>query len=372
MSRVDQFFANMPATDDFESFSDRARYKPLPDGWDVVLTDVVNSTAAIEEARYREVNLLGAASIVTAQQTCGRLPFPYSFGGDGAVLAVPRNVATLVTEALQRLSTFARERFDLELRVGRVPIEAVRDARKDVNVCKYRLPSGIDLALFQGGGVELCESLVKATQSNYRLPPLEGAVASLGALSCPVQPLTSRNGAIVSLLVRCGEFSTYGTFFDTIQSEIGGSIASVHPLRPDDLKPSLPAQSASDDARLAGGGIAKLIRRGKSLAGYSAMAAGLGGPLFRTMCAHSDNHKFDDVLRLVLDLSPEQRAKVSDTCDAMRQQGLLRYGLHVADHALVTCVIRGPLRGQHLHFIDGGAGGFSVAARQMKALDSAA
>jgi hypothetical protein len=41
------------------------------------------------------------------------------------------------------------------------------------------------------------------------------------------------------------------------------------------------------------------------------------------------------------------------------------YGLHVTDHALMTCLVFN-YSGKHLHFIDGADGGLFLAAKQFK------
>ena len=46
---------------------DEARYVPIPDDWFVALSDVVRSTAAIEQGRYRAVNFAGAAAITAVR-----------------------------------------------------------------------------------------------------------------------------------------------------------------------------------------------------------------------------------------------------------------------------------------------------------------
>ena len=243
-----------------------------------MLTDVVNSTAAIEE-RYREVNLLGAASIVTAQQTCGRLPFPTPLVE--MALCWPSQ-GTSRPSSPRRFSDCPPSRESV-LTSGSEWVaypsrwSATPGGRQRLQV---PAPLGIDLALFQGGEVALCESLVRR-RSYLSAAASGGSGRVVGCAQLSVQPplATERSSRCWSAAVN---LPLMGRSLSPAERD-RRLYRLRHPLRPDDLKPSLPTQSASDDARLAVGGIAKLIRRGKSLAGYSAMAAGLGGPLFRTM-----------------------------------------------------------------------------------------
>ena len=57
------FYANLPAFDEFPDVTDLSLYAPLPDDWFVVVADIKGSTKAIGEGRYKDVNLMGAACL---------------------------------------------------------------------------------------------------------------------------------------------------------------------------------------------------------------------------------------------------------------------------------------------------------------------
>ncbi|MGC2123276.1 MAG: DUF3095 family protein, partial [Xanthobacteraceae bacterium] len=62
-SDSDAFYASVPVRRGFRSLMDAARYTPLPDDWAIGIADVVASTKAIAEKRYKAVNMAGAAVI---------------------------------------------------------------------------------------------------------------------------------------------------------------------------------------------------------------------------------------------------------------------------------------------------------------------
>lgn len=53
-------------------------------------------------------------------------------------------------------------------------------------------------------------------------------------------------------------------------------------------------------------------------------------------------------------------------------EGDIVYGIHPSASALITCLLFGLKDSPHLHFIDGTDGGFTCAARAMKAQLAAA
>jgi len=57
----DDFYASLPLFRDFTHVMDPSLFKPLPGDWMVGVADVVQSTKAIAENRYKAVNMAGAA-----------------------------------------------------------------------------------------------------------------------------------------------------------------------------------------------------------------------------------------------------------------------------------------------------------------------
>ena len=116
-SQSDSFYANVTVFRDFTRVLDPTMYKPLPDDWVIGVADVVQSTKAIRENRYKAVNMAGAAVIVAVTNALEGRDFPFVFGGDGASFAVPAFAADLARHALAATATWVKEELDLTLRV---------------------------------------------------------------------------------------------------------------------------------------------------------------------------------------------------------------------------------------------------------------
>ena len=67
-----QFFEQLPATSSFNDFANSEAYIQVPEDWYVALTDVIGSTKAIQEGRYKDVNAIGVASIAAVFQRSRR------------------------------------------------------------------------------------------------------------------------------------------------------------------------------------------------------------------------------------------------------------------------------------------------------------
>jgi len=71
---------------------------------------------------------------------------------------------------------------------------------------------------------------------------------------------------------------------------------------------------------------------------------------------NTDYRRFDDTLRILLDCEPSQ----ADAIEAA-------HGVHRSDSALMTCLVFNLDKSEHIHFVDGSDGGFTAAAKNMKA-----
>mgnify|MGYP000920253281 CR=1 FL=1 len=86
---MSSFYDELESFSEFHRLGEGRHYKPLPQDWCVVISDIRGSTKAIEAGRYQDVNTLGAASIAAVQSLFYGHDLPFVFGGDGASFLVP-------------------------------------------------------------------------------------------------------------------------------------------------------------------------------------------------------------------------------------------------------------------------------------------
>ncbi len=166
-------------------FTDLDSYPPLPSDWTVLASDVVGSTIAIEQGRYKQVKMSGAATIMAVINAADDVDLPYVFGGDRAVIPAPPVVAEACKTGLARAASMIEAIYDLELRVAAFSASDLRAKGGDIRVRKFGLGSGARLAVFAGGGLELTDELLKDVEAGvpYRIP-LDDATPDLNGLTC--------------------------------------------------------------------------------------------------------------------------------------------------------------------------------------------
>src|SRR5437868_15442913 len=85
------FYGSIPVFRGFTKLMDPALYSPLPTDWSIGVADIVESTKAIAQARYKAVNMAGAAGIPPGAHAPGGRGAPLLFGGGGARFRVCRH-----------------------------------------------------------------------------------------------------------------------------------------------------------------------------------------------------------------------------------------------------------------------------------------
>src|SRR2546429_5318727 len=84
---TDTFYSAIPVFRGFDRLMEPSLYSPLPPDWTVGVADIVESTKAIAERRYKAVNMAGAGGIASGTKALGGDGISFVFGGECARLA---------------------------------------------------------------------------------------------------------------------------------------------------------------------------------------------------------------------------------------------------------------------------------------------
>lgn len=370
------FFDTLPTFTEFSGVADERNYKPLPADWSLATADIVSSTRAIERGEYKAVNMAGVSVISAVLNALGHGRVPFVFGGDGALLAIPPSAVAKTRQALAETQVWVKEDLGLDLRAAIVPMSDIRKAGHDVRVARFQASPHVAYAMFSGGGANWAESQMKA--GNYAVPAAPPkSRPDLTGLSCRWDPIAAKNGEIVSIIVTPageGRGAEFSKLIDDIIGIVGGEAAAGLPVP---RKFGFPPKGLNYEALAS--------RRGSLLARklYILFESLMGWLVFRTdmkvgrfdaavykndVAQNTDFRKFDDGLKLTVDIAPERVARLEQRLRQAGEEGLCRYGLHRQNSALMTCFVPNPFARNHFHFIDGAAGGYAMAAANMKTM----
>ena len=378
-SGSDTFYGRIPVFRGFSSLMDPALYSALPDDWSIGVADIVESTKAIAEARYKAVNMAGASVIAAVANALEGREFPFVFGGDGASFAVSPDDLACTRDALAATAIWVEESLNLMMRVALVPVAAVRAQGLDVRVARFGPSPNLSYAMFSGGGLGWAETAMK--RGEFAVPAAApGTQPDLTGLSCRFEEIPSVRGLILSVLVvpaRGADPLAFRKLIEDVITLVERSPDAGRPVPPGGPPLRWPPAGADFEARAARGG--SLLKRRAAvltftLFAYLIMRFGIsvGGfvpkTYVRQVVENSDFRKYDDGLRMILDCSSELEAALTRRLTLAASAGVARYGLHRQDAAMMTCFTPSALRSDHVHFIDGARGGYASAATALKAM----
>lgn len=380
-----QFYSALPS--DTRSLvallKDEQSFVSLPESWDIVITDVADSTMAVAEGKYREVNLTAVSCIVAAQNIARThsIQIPFLFGGDGATLMCPASITSELVQAFEIIVHNARKNFGFVLRVGSINATRIFEMQGSIKLAKTMIAPGYDQILCIGNGLALAEKIIKNeyTEKEGRDKGSGNTDIFLKGLQCRFREIAAphNNGEILSLVITAKEHAPqarlYAEILEIIES-LYGSNDTRHPVTKQHLsiataykdsarelkmryeKPSIP-MLVSHMLRVF---IASLIFKCN-------IATKLFDPTIykQQLIAATDNLKIDGSLKTTIHGLPAQREKLIHALNAREQKGVLNFGYYSTDATVMTCYVYDRSSG-HIHFLDAKGGGYTQAAAMLK------
>lgn len=370
------FFQSIPPINSISEITDLDHYYDVPADWHIVLTDVKGSTKAIEQGRYRDVNSVAAASITAMLNNVKGIDIPFVFGGDGATILIPPSIVPQAGEALLATQILARDQFNLELRVGIIPVREILAVKLRIRVARLKVSNNFQQAIFTGGGLSYAEKIFKATPEKYA-PPITDTPpqADFHGFECRWQEIPSTYDENLTLMVMSlvtGTVQNNVVYADVLAKidQIYGNPATRHPIAVKNLHMALNPTKLKTEAKVRSQNTSwRTLRKMwvNSLKAWYAMRFKVGrwGGYKQILVESTDHEKFDDTLRMVISGTVQQRDQLRAYLEEQRKAGRLVYGMHTSSHALMTCVVFDYF-GRQVHFVDGARGGYTLAAREMK------
>jgi hypothetical protein len=376
---TDIFYGSIPVFRGFGRLMDPAMYAPLPDDWTVGVADIVESTKAIANQRYKAVNMAGAAVIAAVTNALEGREFPFVFGGDGASFAVAPADLARASEALAATAAWVREDLDLVMRVALVPVRDIRAQGLDIRVARFGPSANLSYAMFSGGGLGWADAAMKRGEFAVPAAP-PGTLPDLSGLSCRFEEIPATRGLILSVLVvptKGADPRAFRKVIEDIIHLVEESPDAGRPVPPGGPPLRWPPAGLEYEARATQRG--PLFKRRTvvlafTLWAYVVMRFGIKVGNFvpknyvQQVVENSDFRKYDDGLRMILDCTTDLERALTELLAKAASEKVVRYGLHRQDAAMMTCFTPSVMRSDHVHFIDGARGGYASAATALKAM----
>lgn len=382
MKNTKYFYKDLPYVEALLDINNEKYFKDVALDWHVIITDIVNSTHEVESGRFKEINLVTAATITSILNVDRHNDLPFVYGGDGTIILVPGYIADVAPSILSDVIEFAKDNFDLTLRAGIVPVIDILRSRNTLKICKVKITDSYFLPVFHGEGIEYAENLIRDSKK-YSITPLkyERSKANFDGLQCVWEIVPAKQKEVVSLLIKPDiesnvDARVYRKVLKQIELIYGPkeqrkpvSAEHVHlKFNLDRIKLSAYLHSYKTRTSyfrsyysLLAKDIFKLITKRLN---YE--VSNLDSSVFKHVVHKAlESEKIDNMLKMVLAGDLSQRRQLEEYLKQLYENGELVYGLHVSDSVHMTCFLF-EKNGNKVQFIDGSNGGYTVASKQLK------
>jgi hypothetical protein len=351
-------------------------FHPVPANWHVIITDIKGSTQAVQSGLHETVNLIATGSIVTVLNLAFRagITVPFFFGGDGATFIVPPSIVDQAMQGLLLYQLNTSENFNLELRVGVVPVQEIYQEGHELNISKFSLSDAFSIPVILGKGLSFAEQLIKAEDYLFASELAPAGELDLSGMQCrcdKIDPPEHSQEIVTLLVMAVGTVSPALVFSKVIRhiDEIYGPPQKRQPISVAKLKlkSSFDRLSVEMRARIGKIRFFELLKSWLiNLYGYIYFQTASGKNYLNRLVEMSDTLVMDGRINTVISGNQAERFQLLKVFDELEQAGELVYGVHVSGDSVMSCYVR-DLKDGHIHFVDGAEGGYTQAARQLKA-----
>lgn len=376
----DQFYADlavqrMPLGD---LLVNEKLFSEIPEDWHVIITDIKNSTQAVFGGKHETINLIATGSIVLVLNIAFNMnvTVPFFFGGDGATCIVPPVIHKKVMHALGLYKINTRQNFNLELRTGTIPVAEIYAKEHHLHITKYRSGEIFSIPVILGNGLNYAEKVIKgddymfagtaATDSEDELD-LTGMQCRWDQIAPP-----DEKEEVVSLLVVASNGAMQSIAFKQVMDAIDriyGLPQKRQPISINKLKFRTSFNNLGVEMRASLGRV-KWLQLVKNwlvnLYGKIYFNTQSGENYLKSLVENSDTLVIDGKINTVISGTVKQRRALVKILDKLEKEAKIIYGLHISKASVMSCYVR-DLKDDHIHFVDGAEGGYTQAAKMLKA-----
>ncbi len=376
-SANDMFYSRLPVNQIRlgELLMEEHLFYKVPGNWGVVITDVKKSTLAVDQGLHETVNLVATGSIVAVLNVAAKnnISVPFFFGGDGATFIIPSSILEPVMKALLQHQQNTEHSYKMMLRVGHVPVEEIYAGGHLLNISKLKASNLFSIPVILGDGLSYAEKIIKGDEYDPGSYLLNDDDLDLTGMQCrwdKIKP-PENSDEIVSLLVMVKDPRNQSAIFKKVidkLDEIYGEAGMRRPITVSKLKLKATLNKIGAEMK------AKFGRRNTVYLLRNWFATMLGSLYFKTKTGKrylhqlvelSDTLVMDGRINTVISGTKKQREALQAALDSMEQNSEINYGLHVSSESVMSCYVRN-MNEDHIHFVDGGGGGYTKAAGVLK------
>lgn len=373
------FYENLPALNIPISklVGDMDHFHLVPDSWHIVAADIKNSTTAIAKGQHNSVNLIATGAVIAIINIAykAKINIPFFFGGDGAIALVPKEILHETLHALEQHKRNTLKNFQLDLKTGSLPVKTIYQEKRLLKIAKLKVNEDLNIPIVLGHALHYAETLIKNTLAQQQIMP-DHKPLDLEGMECKwdkIKPPKSGQEVVSLIVISKEDIKSSKIFAQVLKAidDIYGSPSRRKPITAPGLKmkANLRKINAEMKAKLGKFNLTYLLKSwmiGK-YGKHIWLKKDNGKNYLKKLVALTDTLTIDGRINTVISGTPQQREALTSYLDNLEDSEKIAYGIHVSEESIMSCYVRDISTHEHIHFVDGGNGGYTKAAKSLKA-----
>ena len=379
-SKIAQFYSELPVNKMSVSdlVADKSLFSEVPEDWHVLVADIKNSTHAIKNGKHNEVNLVATGSIIAVLNIVysQNISVPFFFGGDGATILVPSKYLKSAMSALEKHRENTLINFGFELKIGHISVEEIYRDKIELIIAKAEINDIFNIPIVLGDGLQYAENLIKNEDSlkkeNFRIDQFP---LNLHGMQCKwdkIKPPEETQEVVSLIVTGCGDQDPSKVFSEVLKAidDIYGSQIRRKPISIKRLRIKAGFQKINSEMHAKLGKfdavffLKNLVRA--NFGKFYLKNSKAGKRYLQKLVELTDTLTIDGRINTVITGTSEQRISLISFLDQLERSNKIKYGLYVSQESVMSCYVRDMGTNEHIHFVDGADGGYTMAANSLK------
>ena len=358
-----------------ELIADEQVFSKVPHSWNIVVTDVENSTKAVSEGKQQVVNLAATGSIVACLNISREagLEIPFFFGGDGATIIVPDEILEECLFALQLHQERCSISFDFYLRVGHRKVGEMIKQGASLQILKYKRNDLHIMPVILGNALQMAEAEIKS--ANQKIPAKDLPYnLNLEGMECKwdkIKPPKNEN-EILTLIIQSTiveeQSSVYSNVLERID-DIYGDDSIRHPVTAKRLKLVHKLSRLKNEVKMK---FSHLTNKKLAASWWRSVMGSwftkytsTGRDYLNDLIQLTETLLIDGAINTVISGKKKQREELLEYLNSLEAQGSIVYGFYSSNSSILSCFVTA-IDDYHIHFLDGDNGGYTQASKVLK------
>lgn len=292
---------------------------------------------------------------------------------------MPVSLLEEVLAGLKQHNENSLKNFKLTMHIGHQSIQEVAAAGYPIKIAKVEFSNNFVKPVILGNGLKHVEDIIKSPANTFDISGHSTYVSNMEGLECrwdKVKPPLDLNEIVCYIIESLEPNNDSEVYAQVLQklNEVYGEAHARNPLSVKRLSLLLNREKIRKEmlARFGKWKISYFIKAllinliGKLYFKFNLSLNGLRGrDYLNQIINNADTLTIDGKVSTIITGHADKRKLFVEYLQQMENAGKLIFGHHISKESIMTCYIENR-NNKHIHFVDGGDGGYTAAAREFK------